>query len=205
MPHTALPDRWNINSSKLYHRGQETRSSGGKKRGLEINRQRLQGLAGPWVNELPFLKCDSDQKKTTWGVELSSPTKWTVTSFIWLLSGSRRSIRACSPEKRERERNSRHLTTEMMLAVLPLSLNFERLTSKYYDSPNVIISVSQLTHLHSVPQSLCLTSLTFYNYVFSVDQLSQNMETNYHHYLQLLLTFSLSFFVFWVSLPVSKM
>lgn len=92
----------------------------------------------------------------------------------------------------------------MMLAVLPLSLNFERLTSKYYDSPNVIISVSQL-NLHSVPQSLCFISLTFYNYDFSVDQLSQNTETNYHHYLQLFFTFSLSFLVFWLSLPVSKM
>lgn len=108
-------------------------------------------------------------------------------------------------KNRERERNSRHLTTEMMLAVLPLSLNFERPTSKHYDSPNVIISVSQLTRLHSVPQNLRLISLTLHNYVFSVHQLSQTTETSYHHYLQLFFIFSLSFFVFWLSLQLSKM
>lgn len=171
-----------------------------EKRGLEINRQRFEGLEGPWVNELPSLRCDSDQKKTTWGVELSSPTKWTVTSIIWLLA-----LSEPAAQRNGEGGDGRHLTIEMMLAVLPLSLDFERLTSKYCDSPNVIISISQLIHLRSVSQSLCLISLTFYNYVFRVDQLSQNMETNYHHYLQLFFTFSLSISGFWLSLPVSRM
>lgn len=55
-----------------------------------------------------------------------------------------------------------------------------------------------------MPQTLCLISLMYYNYVFSVDQLSQNRETNYHHYLQLFFTFSLSFFVSLVSLLMTK-
>lgn len=53
---------------------------------------------------------------------------------------------------KKRGRKSRYLTTEMMLAVLPLSLDFERPESKYFDSPNVIIRVSQLTLVFS----LCL-------------------------------------------------
>lgn len=125
-----------------------------EKRGLEINRQRFEGLEGPWVNELPSLRCDSDQKKTTWGVELSSPTKWTVTSIIWLLA-----LSEPAAQRNGEGGDGRHLTTEMMLAVLPLSLDFERLTSKYCDSPNVIISISQLIHLRSVSQSLCLNSI----------------------------------------------
>lgn len=36
----------------------------------------------------------------------------------------------------------------------------------------------------------------YYNYIFSVDQLSQNRETNYYHYLQLFFIFSFILFCF---------
>lgn len=57
---------------------------------------------------------------------------------------------------------------------------------------------SILTHgcLHSVLQPLCLISLMYCNYVFSVDQLSQKRETNYYHYLRLFFNFSLILFLF---------
>lgn len=138
-----------------------------------------------------FWSVISNQKKTTWAAELSSLTKWTVTSFNLLLAGSRHSVRDCSPkeqEKGEKQQTFDNWNDACCIAIVP---EFWKANIKILWLPKCHnYSISAHACLHSVPQTLCLISLMYYNYVFSVDQLSQNRETNCHHYLQLFFTFS---------------
>lgn len=130
----------------LHQQGGKHQIAQREERGLETNKQKRGGLEAPWVNELPFLKCDQQSKEDNLSSRIVVPNQMDCHIAAGSLSET------TAQRNKKRGRNSRYLTTEMMLAVLPLSLDFERPESKYCDSPNVIIRVSQLTLVFS----LCL-------------------------------------------------
>lgn len=141
--------------------------------------------------------------RQTWAAELSSLSKWTVTSLNLLAAGTLSETAAWKNKKRKR--NSRHLTTEAMLCCTAIVPEFWKANIKILWLPKCHnCSISAHACLHSVPQTLCLISLMYYNYVFNVDQLSQNRETNYHNYLQLFFTFSFILFPFLSSFTGDK-
>lgn len=147
----------------------------------------------------------SNQKKTTWAADLSSLTKWTVTSFHLLLASSRHSVRACSLKKQGKGKKQQTFDScndAYCIAIVPGFWKANITTLWLPKCRNY--SISAYACLHSVPQTLCLMSLMYYNYAFNVDQLSQNRKTSYHHYLQLFFTFSFYPLVFLVSLLVTN-